>query len=68
MAKKHSKTTKKSDGMGGETFYPEGKNFVGPEKSIHSPSNLFDTLPVPGGEDAALESIHKQDKLGIKGR
>lgn len=60
--------TKRPDTMGGETFYPEGKNFKGPAKSVHSPSNLFDTLPVPGGKDAALEALHKEGKTGIKGR
>lgn len=60
--------TKVPSTMGGETFYPSGKNFKGGRLSVHSPSNLFDTLPIDDGEDAALGSIHRQDKTGIRGR
>ena len=67
MAKKTG-NKKAASTMGGETFYPEGKNFVGPGLSIHSPSNLFDTLPCPGGEDEAKASLNRQSKLGIKGK
>lgn len=61
------KGEKVSGDMSGNAFYPQGKNFKGPAKSVHSPSNLFDTLPVPGGEDDACKQLRSQGKTGVKG-
>ncbi len=41
-------------------FYRD-KGFRGPDRSIHSPSNLPDAIPVAGGKDAASEAINSQN-------
>ena len=53
--------------MGGHSIYPYIYGMDGPKYTVHTPSNLFDELPVSTTEDEATKAT-RNVKTGIKGQ